>query len=107
IKKDKSFIFVDYEGVRQNLSQTLHDIVPTAAARAGTLCSVPTTGCTRTTVTVDSKVKPFLDLWPQPNGALTATGNGDTAFFDTSGLASLSENYLTAKSDHKITNNDN
>ena len=43
IKKSKTFIYADYEGVRQDLSASLHDTVPTAAARAGNLCSVPST----------------------------------------------------------------
>jgi len=106
IKKDRTFFFVDYEGVRQDLSQSLHDTVPTAAARAGNLCSVPTTGCKPTTVTVDPKVAPYLAFWPMPNAGLVSTGNGDTGFFNSSGLARLPENYVTGRLDHKISDKD-
>jgi len=106
IKKDKTFFFVDYEGVRQDLSQSLHDTVPTAAARAGNLCSVPMTGCKPTTVTVDPKVAPYLAFWPMPNSGLTPTGNGDTGFFNSSALARLPENYVTGRLDHTISEHD-
>jgi hypothetical protein len=39
IIKNKTFIFADYEGIRQDKSDTFSNLVPSAAARAGTLCS--------------------------------------------------------------------
>ena len=39
IRKDKGFIFGDYEGIRQSLGITNVDTVLSAAARSGTLCS--------------------------------------------------------------------
>ena len=41
IKKNNTFIFGDYEGIRQTLGQTNRHVVPTAAARAGTLVCTP------------------------------------------------------------------
>ena len=43
IIKDKTFFFVSYEGVQQHLSNTVTVVVPSAAARAGTLHTNGTT----------------------------------------------------------------
>ena len=95
IIKDKTFIFGDYEGVRQAQSLSFSDIVPTQAARSGQL----STG----TVTVDPKVAPYLALWPLPN----AGSNGpDTGIFLTGGLKVINENYVTARVDHKVSEKD-
>jgi hypothetical protein len=68
IIKSKLFIFGDYEGIRQLLSTTTVDIVPSPAARTGHL----TTG----TVSVDPRVEPYLALYPLPNGPVKGdTGN--------------------------------
>src|SRR5579884_2390263 len=58
IKKDKTFIFANYEGLQQALTTTSIAIVPSAAARQGYL----STG----KVTVSAAVAPFLALWPLP-----------------------------------------
>jgi carboxypeptidase family protein/TonB-dependent receptor-like protein len=108
IQKDKTFFFANYEGIRQDMGLSFHDTVPTAAARAGNLCSVPTTGtCTPTQIAVDPKVAPYLPLWPAPNGGLVPGGNGDVGFFNASGQAGGSENYATAKVDHIFSTKDN
>jgi hypothetical protein len=60
IQKNKTFLFGDYEGVRQNLGTTALQQVPTAAARAGIL----TTG----NVNPDSQVARFINaFYPLPN----------------------------------------
>src|ERR1700730_8758467 len=41
IRKDKVFVFGDYEGIRQSKGITSVDTVPSLAARGGTLCSAP------------------------------------------------------------------
>jgi hypothetical protein len=108
IVKNKTFIFGDYEGVFQDQSATFRNNVPSAAAKSGTLCSVPiATGpsaCTTKQVTVSPAVIPYFALWPAGNGALSA--NGDTQIFTYPGLAHLSENYATARLDHHISEND-
>jgi hypothetical protein len=109
IIKDRTWIFGDYEGVRQSQSLTFgNQLVPSDAARLGNLCSVPSPGstCTPHSVTIDPKVLPFLKLWPTANGGLTSTGNGDTAYLNTGGLKVLNENYFTFKVDHKISDKD-
>jgi hypothetical protein len=61
IRHDKTFFFVDYEGLRQGLGQSNVISVPSEAARSGQLNN-------GTKVTVSSKVTPFLNFYPLPNG---------------------------------------
>src|SRR5580693_5645675 len=61
IRKDKTFIFGDYEGLRQSLGLSMVDNVPTLKARNGQL----STG----TVTVSPLVVPYLAFYPLPNVA--------------------------------------
>lgn len=96
IIKDRTFIFGDYEGIRENQSLSFADIVPSPNARAGQLADGP--------IMVDQAVKPALALWPLPNAGLR--GNGDTGFFLTSALKVSTENYFTVKADHQISAND-
>src|SRR6266403_340890 len=104
IIKNKTFIFGDYEAIRQRKSDTFSNTVPSAAARAGTLCSTPDGSCRTSTITVDPKVVPYLDFWALPNGGLI--GNGDTGIFNTSGVERLTENYVTARGDHHFSDTD-
>lgn len=104
IRKDKAFIFADYEGIRQSQGLTFSDTVPSAAARSGHLCSISFNGCTPTTITVDPKVAPFLALYPLPNGA--SIGNGDIAVLSASGTARLTEDYVSARSDVTLSKKD-
>jgi len=95
IQKDKTFIFGDYEGLRQSLGLSMVDNVPSPAARAGQL----STG----TITVDPFVKPYLALYPLPNGPVS----GDTGIYSFSGSAITTENYFTTRVDHKFSDRDN
>ncbi len=107
IVKDRTFIFGDYEGVRQSQSLSFKDSILSAAARSGVLCSTPDGTCTTHTVTIDPKVAPFLPLWQPLHGTDTGSvGNGDTDIFLTSGLKVLNENYFTIRGDHKISDKD-
>ena len=110
IVKDKSFIFGDYEGVRQSQTLTFgKQLVPSAAARAGNLCSSPddpTNPCSPHSVAIDPQVAPFLGLWPAGNGGIVPGSNGDVEFLNTGGLKILNENYFTIRADNKITGSD-
>jgi hypothetical protein len=109
IIKNKTFIFGDYEAIRQDKSDTFSNLVPSAAARAGTLCSHPDGTCTTPrTITVDPKVAPYLAFYPLPNPTdpNTVVGNGDTGVFNTSGVEHLTENYVTVKGDHHFSEKD-
>jgi Carboxypeptidase regulatory-like domain/TonB dependent receptor len=111
IIKDKTFFFIAYEGVLQARSNTNTVIVPSAAARAGTLCSNPIPAgqkgaCNTTQITVDPAVIPYLAFWPVAPADAVTIGNGDTQSFPINGLLNLKENYATSRVDHHISQND-
>jgi hypothetical protein len=86
IRKDRTFIFGDYEGIRQSQGVSVNSTVPSDAARARA---------------VDS-VKPYLALYPHANGAV----NGDKGLFSYAGVRIVKENYYTTRVDHKISDKD-
>ncbi len=97
LEKDRTFIFGDYEGLRQSLGITTVDTVPSATARAGQL----STG----TVTVDPSVARFLTaFYPLPNGPLL--GSGDTGIFLFAAQDVTTENYFTIRGDRKLSDQD-
>jgi hypothetical protein len=98
IQKDRTFVFGDYEGLRQSLGLTTVDTVPSPAARAGNL----STG----SVTVDPNVLRFIKaFYPPPNGPLL--GNGDTGIFTFAGQQVTNENYFTVRVDRKLSSKGN
>ena len=98
IRKDRTFIFGDYEGIRQVKGVTAVSTVPSPAARAGHL----STG----TVTVDPSVQKYLPFYPLPNRGLTPGGNGDTGIFGFAEQQIVSENFFTIRTDHRFSAND-
>jgi outer membrane receptor protein involved in Fe transport len=106
IIKNKTFIFGDYEGIRQRKSDTFSNIVPSAEARAGHLCHLDPVCAAQpgSNFTVDPKVVPYLGFYPLPNAGII--GNGDTGNFITSGVERLSENYFTIRGDHRFSDKD-
>ena len=91
IQKNKTFVFGNYEGFRQNLHQTSVAFVPDASARAQAAPSV----------------QPLLNLWPvAPAGAPDAaagTVNGvpvGIATVFSSPLQTIRENFGTVRVDH-------
>src|ERR1700722_3338771 len=122
ILKDRTFFFADYEGLRQNQGITSQAIVPSAAVRQGVLCSIPqpptpppgTGGCMTHQVSgaanpdpatgIDTAVLPFLGLWGLPNAGLI--GNGDQGTYSFTAPHITTENFGTARLDHKFTDKD-
>ncbi len=84
---DKTFIFGDYEGIRQSLTTTQLNVVPSAAARSGN---------------VDPRIVPYLALYPLPNGAV----NGDTGIFNLATGQTTREDFFTTRVDHTLSKND-
>jgi outer membrane receptor protein involved in Fe transport len=107
IIKNKTFIFGDFEAIRQRKSDTFSNVVPSADARAGKMCQTPRVGidtCVPHTIMVDSKVAPYLAFYPLPGNVI---GNGDTGIFTVTGAERLSENYVTIRVDHHFSDKDN
>jgi hypothetical protein len=97
IHKGTTFIFGDYEGLRQSLGVTQTGTTLSANARAGML----STGA----VTVDSTVAAFVAaFYPVANGPLV--GAGDTARFTNSVTQPLTDNFWTTRFDHKFSDKD-
>jgi hypothetical protein len=96
LKKDRTFIFGDFEGTRQSQELPSPSSVPTPEARAGNLCAG--------TVNVDPIAAKFLAFYPLPNGRLPPgqgqPGCSDSAnhAFEAANLSS--ENYFITHVDH-------
>jgi hypothetical protein len=71
IKKDKLFLFGNYEGFRQNWGLSAFTLVPDNQARQGYL---PNSAGVETYVGVDAAVAPLLNLWPVQNGPELLSG---------------------------------
>ena len=96
IRKDRTFIFGDYEGIRQSKGVTQVDTVPSHEARAGNL----STG----TVTVDAQTQKYLGLYPLPNGPILPPG--DTGIFSFAAQQVVNENFFTTRVDHRVSEKD-
>ena len=81
IQREKTFIFGNYEGFRQNLRQTSAAFVPDAASRAAAVASV----------------QPLLNLWPTPPAG-APDFNGIAEVFS-SPLQTIREDFGTARLD--------
>ena len=89
IQTGKTFLFGNYEGLRQHLHQTSAAFVPDAVSRAAAMPSV----------------QPLLNLWPiAPAGA--PDFNGIAQVFS-SPLQVIREDFGTARLDHIISSRDN
>jgi hypothetical protein len=96
IRKDRTFVFGDFEGIRQSLGLTSVVTVPSLAARVGNL----STG----NVTVNPGAQKYLVLFPLPNGPLL--GNGDQGIFTVPEQQITTENFFTIRVDHKLSEKD-
>jgi outer membrane receptor protein involved in Fe transport len=107
IVKNHTFFFADYEGIRQSKGISTVTFVPSAAARGGTLCSTPEgNSCIPTTVPVDPAAQKFFTFYHLPNNGPLAGSNGDLGIYTFPGQQIVSENFITTRVDHKISNDD-
>jgi hypothetical protein len=103
IRKDKTFFFAGYEGLRQGQEVAQTAIVPTASARQGIIpCSPPSATCVNgtMTVTVNPVVVPYLNLFPLPNGTDFGTGVG--AFLSAPNVITNQDDVM-GRVDHQLT----
>jgi hypothetical protein len=87
LKKDKVFLFANFEGFRQHLGLSDVTLVPDNAARAQ---AVPA-------------VQPLLALWPAPNGPELG---GGIAMAYSHPLQTIREEFGTTRFDYNLSNND-
>src|SRR6202021_2638735 len=88
VRKDKTFVFANYEGFRQNLHQTSVAFVPDLASRAQAVASVKT----------------LLNLWPTPT-ATDPDFSGIAQVYSTP-LQTIEENFGTARVDQVFSSKD-
>ena len=101
IRKDRTFFFVDYEGLRQNQGVSNLLTVPSPDARNGIIHNPDGT---TTIVTVDPAVEPFLSLWGPVNDGLFPSGNTGRFLFGTPQITS--ENFVTGRIDQRFSDKD-
>jgi outer membrane receptor protein involved in Fe transport len=112
IIKDKTFIFGDYEGLRQTKGIPTVVTVPSDNARLGILAaggptpaSCPAGSSLRApnaNVCVSDYSKALLAAYPLANSAV----NGDTGKFIFAGIQNVPENFGTIRLDHRISDKD-
>jgi hypothetical protein len=114
IVKDHTFFFADYEGIRQSLGISTLTTVPSLSARNGLMCSNPAgadpsnpcspfqlpVGPNTDANGVDLNAKAYFTFYHLPNGPIL--GNGDTGEYTFSGQQIVSENFFTARIDHRF-----
>jgi len=88
IRKEKTFVFANYEGFRQRLHQTSAAFVPDATSRAAAVPSV----------------QPLLNLWPTPPAG-APDFNGIAQVFS-SPPQTIREDFGTARLDHMFSSRD-
>jgi hypothetical protein len=87
IQKDETFLFLAYEGLRQELAQTQRFFVPTDAAR----------------LTASTAAAPYVSLYPHANAGDAGGGLG-VFIRDQSGRTN--EDYFTIRVDHNLSRRD-
>jgi hypothetical protein len=96
LKKDKLFLFGNYEGFRQSLAVSNVSVVPDAQARLGIVNGA-------TVANVNPAMLKYMALWPQANGR--SLGNG-TALSNNNPRQSVHEDFGTLRADYTLSNRD-
>ncbi|HEX6772224.1 MAG TPA: carboxypeptidase regulatory-like domain-containing protein [Acidobacteriaceae bacterium] len=104
VRRDKVFLFGNYEGYRQNLGLSNVALVPDANARHGFLPIGP--GGSLVDVGIAPGVGNLLKLWPAPNGAeltdpATGRATGIARAFSNP-KQSIREDFGTARADYNL-----
>lgn len=100
IQTNKTFLFGNYEGFRQNLGLSDVTLVPDNNARLGLLTNA---AGALVNVGVAPSVEPFLALWPVQNGPGLGSGIGE-AFSHP--VQNIREDFGTARLDHTLSGKD-
>jgi len=99
LKKDRTFIFGSYEGLRWRLSQSTAAVVPDLNARQG---FYPINGVL-THIGLAPGIAPYFALWPAPNGRELGLG---AALSYANPLQNVREDFGNLRLDHNFSGND-
>ena len=111
ISKDKTFVFANYEGFRQNLHQTSVTFVPAEDARTGS-APFPAlgSGCAAAQqAPCATVVAELMNLWPVANGpelTLPSGAGSGVASLTSSPLQKIREDFGTTRVDHIFSDRD-
>ena len=105
IKKDKTFFFVQYAGLRQRLGEPNNAVVPTAAERTGSVLYTPTGGSPETLqVPLNPVAQGILSLYPLPNNPLSPVAGVNTYTYEFS--QPTNDDQWSARLDHHFSTKD-
>jgi hypothetical protein len=107
LKKDKLFIFGNYEGFRQSLALSNVTVVPDASVRVGQLPNA-TTGQYSTPSNLNTGILKYMSLWPAVNGPeLLVNGvNSGAALSYNHPLEHIREDFGTTRTDYTLSERD-
>ena len=118
IQKDKTFIFGDYEGIRQALGTTTVSNVPSTDARNGLLTGefsndVFPSNCTATSVAhqckltaIDPSIQAFLNSNLIPKATAGDVPGVNSAQFAFTSMQRTAENFFIVRADHTFSSKD-
>ena len=121
VQKDKTFVFGDFEAIRQVQGlNSVQLVVPSPAARGIGPNGQPAVAVVNgaplpasgpgaapnpdPTTHIDTAVLPYLAFFPLPN--VPGSVNADTGLFVSSPVQQYTQNYATARLDHKFSDKD-
>ncbi len=106
LKKDKLFLFGNYEGYRQRLAVSNVSVVPDAQARLGLLPNA--SGAYTQVSNLNRSMLPYMAFWPDANGAeLLSNGIASgTALSYNNPKQAIREDFGTLRGDYTMGNRD-
>ena len=106
LKKDKLFLFGNYEGFRQALTQSSVSVVPDALVRTGEFPN--SSGTYIKVANLNTAMLPYFNFWPVANGPelLTSGVASGTAFSYNNPKQNIREDFGTMRSDYLLSNRD-
>ena len=107
IKKDKLFLFGNYEGFRERLDVTSVAVVPNDQARQGRMPNA-TTGVYSPVANLDLRMLNYMQLWPTANGPQLLANGVETgsALAYNNPKRKVREDFGTLRNDYNISDND-
>ncbi|MEP6961171.1 MAG: carboxypeptidase-like regulatory domain-containing protein [Acidobacteriota bacterium] len=107
IKKNKLFLFGNYEGFRERLAVSNVSVVPNAQARLGRLPNA-TTGVYSQVANLEPRMLQFMQLWPEANGPQLLVNGVETgsALSYNNPRRKVHEDFGTTRTDYNMGDND-